>query len=78
MAGPLPGGVLIVLTVAQVASPVLLNLWSEYLFDALEQRALGRFLLLASALGIIILANMESILFTCLSSAGYSWDGGRG
>ncbi len=43
---------------AQVASPVLLNVWSEYLFDALEQRSMRRFLLMVGALAVIIVASM--------------------
>jgi putative ATP-binding cassette transporter len=48
---------LIVLTIGQVALAVALNRWIEGLFDALEQRALDRFLLLIVLLGVIILAN---------------------
>ena len=32
--------IVVVLTVAQVATPVAINLWSERLFDALEQLSL--------------------------------------
>jgi len=53
----LTGG-LVVLTLAQVVSPILLNLWSERLFDALEQRSMRRFTLMIGALVVIIVANM--------------------
>lgn len=49
---------LIVLTVAQVVSPILMNLWSQKLFDSLEQRAMDRMPMLILALSGIILANM--------------------
>jgi vitamin B12/bleomycin/antimicrobial peptide transport system ATP-binding/permease protein len=48
----------VLLTVGQVVSPVLLNLWSEKLFDSLEQHEMDRFLLLVGILGLIILANL--------------------
>lgn len=51
-------GTLVVLTVFQVLIPIAINLWSQRLFDALEQRATDRFLVLIGALGGIILANM--------------------
>jgi len=53
----LTGG-LIVLTVAQVIAPIMLNLWSEHLFDALEQRSMGRFVAMIGVLMLIILGNM--------------------
>ena len=49
---------LVLLTVAQVVSPVLLNWWSQALFDSLEQRDMHRMLMVVAALGVIILANM--------------------
>ena len=48
---------LVVLTVGQVALAVALNDWIEGLFDALEQRALDRFVSLIGLLGVIIVAN---------------------
>jgi putative ATP-binding cassette transporter len=51
-------GSVVLLTVAQVAVPVAINLWSERLFDALEQRALGEFLRLIGVLALIILSNL--------------------
>lgn len=48
---------LVVLTIGQVALAVALNRWTEGLFDALEQRALDRFLVLIGLLGGIIAAN---------------------
>ncbi len=50
--------VLVVLTVAQVVSPILMNLWSEKLFDALEQHLMRRFLILVAFFGLIMLANL--------------------
>ena len=49
---------LVVLTVGQVLNPVLINLWSERLFDALEQHDMNRFLVMVAALALIILVNM--------------------
>jgi len=49
---------LVALTVAQVAVPVALNLWSEHLFDALAGRAMDRFLRLLGVLAVIIAANV--------------------
>jgi putative ATP-binding cassette transporter len=51
----------VVLTVAQVATPVAINLWSERLFDALEQRAMAEFLALVGVLVLIMLANMAIV-----------------
>ena len=48
---------LVVLTIGQVALAVALNRWIEGLFDALEQRALDRFLVLIGLLAAIIAAN---------------------
>ncbi len=49
---------LVVLTVGQVVEPVLFNLWSERLFDALEQRSMDRFLMVAAMIAGIILFNI--------------------
>ena len=49
---------LVVLTVAQAAVPVALNLWSQRLFDALEQRDFTNVLNEAGVAVLIILANM--------------------
>lgn len=49
---------LVLLTVAQVGSPVLMNSWSQNLFDALEQRSIDRIPLLILALAGIIIVNM--------------------
>ncbi len=49
---------LILLTVGQVVVPVLINIWSERLFDALEQRSMDRFLTMIGAVGVIIAFNI--------------------
>ena len=49
---------LVVLTVAQAAVPVALNLWSQRLFDALEQRDFANVLHEAGVAVLIILANV--------------------
>ncbi len=49
---------LLVLTMGQVVVPVLINLWSQRLFDALEQRSMDGFLLMIGAVGGIILFNI--------------------
>ncbi|MGE3923743.1 MAG: SbmA/BacA-like family transporter [Lautropia sp.] len=49
---------LVVLTVAQAAVPVALNLWSQRLFDALEQRDFANVLQEAGVAVLIILANV--------------------
>ncbi|WP_454016234.1 SbmA/BacA-like family transporter [Azospirillum sp. Marseille-Q6669] len=49
---------LLTLTVAQVSVPVMLNLWSQRLFDALEQRAMDRLPVMAAAAGGILLFNI--------------------
>ncbi|MBX9635098.1 MAG: ABC transporter ATP-binding protein/permease [Magnetospirillum sp.] len=47
----------VLLTMAQVVVPILLNLWSANLFNALEQRSMDRFVAQAGALlGILALA----------------------
>lgn len=45
---------LIGLTMLQVVTPVLLNLWSEQLFDALEARSMDGFMLMLGAAGAIL------------------------
>jgi putative ATP-binding cassette transporter len=50
---------LLILTIGQAASPVLMNIWSQKLFDSLEQHALKRFLILVGLLGLIIIANIS-------------------
>ena len=49
---------LIVLTVAQVSIPVMLNYWSQQLFDALEQRDFASLLRQSGVALLIILANV--------------------
>ncbi|MGE0799859.1 MAG: SbmA/BacA-like family transporter [Lautropia sp.] len=49
---------LVVLTIAQAAIPVALNLWSQRLFDALEQRDFATVLREAGVAALIILANL--------------------
>lgn len=49
---------LLLLTMGQVVVPVLINLWSERLFDALEQRSMDGFLLMIGAVGLIIVFNI--------------------
>ena len=49
---------LVVLTVAQASVPVALNLWSQRLFDALEQRDFANLQHEAGVAVLIILANM--------------------
>ncbi|KAA0679825.1 SbmA/BacA-like family transporter [Roseomonas genomospecies 6] len=49
---------LLVLTVAQVSVPVMMNLWSQRLFDALEQRAMDRLPVMAAAACGIMLFNI--------------------
>ncbi|MCW2237618.1 ABC transporter ATP-binding protein/permease [Azospirillum canadense] len=51
-------GALFLLTVAQVFVPVMINLWSQRLFDALEQRAPDRLLTMILAAGGIILFSV--------------------
>ena len=45
---------LVVLTICQVGSPILINLWSKQLFNALEQRNLDQFLAMILALAGIL------------------------
>ena len=49
---------LVVLTIAQASVPVALNLWSQRLFDALEQRNFANVQYEAGVAVLIILANM--------------------
>ncbi|MDQ2101188.1 SbmA/BacA-like family transporter [Azospirillum isscasi] len=49
---------LLALTVAQVSVPVMMNLWSQRLFDALEQRAMDRLPVIAAAACGIMLFNI--------------------
>ena len=49
---------LVALTVGQVIVPVLINLWSERLFDALEQRSMDRFFTMIAVVGGIIVFNI--------------------
>ncbi|TAN49579.1 MAG: ABC transporter ATP-binding protein/permease [Rhodospirillales bacterium] len=53
--------VLVVLTCCQVAVAIVLNLWNEALFNALEARELGKFFLLIGILGLIIVANVAIV-----------------
>ncbi len=48
----------VVLTMAQVVVPVLVNLWSANLFNALEQRSMDRFLVQIGALLVILVVAM--------------------
>lgn len=49
---------LVVLTMAQVVVPVLVNLWSANLFNALEQRSMDRFMVQVGALVAILVGAM--------------------
>ncbi|OAN44560.1 ABC transporter [Magnetospirillum moscoviense] len=51
-------GLLVALTLLQVVSPILINLWSANLFNALEQRSMDRFLVQIGALVIILVFAM--------------------
>ncbi|MBF0166649.1 MAG: ABC transporter ATP-binding protein/permease [Alphaproteobacteria bacterium] len=53
--------ILIVLTICQVGIAIVLNLWNEALFNALEARELSRFFLLLGVLGVIIVANVAIV-----------------
>mgnify|MGYP006137692335 CR=1 FL=1 len=61
-----------VLTVAQAAVPVALNLWSQRLFDALEQRDFANVLHEAGVAVLIILANV--LVLSSLVLAGCDGD----
>jgi putative ATP-binding cassette transporter len=54
---------LIALTIGQVALAVALNRWTEALWDALEQRALERFLVLIGLLAAILAVNAGVVTF---------------
>ena len=54
--------VLVGLTVCQLASPLLINLWSERLFDALEQRSMDRFLAMVGLVFGIIAFNIANTI----------------
>ena len=58
MVGPSVDRRVFVLTIGQVIEPVLFNLWSERLFDALEQHSMQRFLFMAALIGGIIAFNI--------------------
>lgn len=49
---------LVVLTAAQVAVQVALNIWTERLFDTFGTRAMDDFLMLAGAFALILIANL--------------------
>lgn len=51
-------GLLLALTVAQVVIPVLINLWSLELFDALEQKSIDKFLAQILEIVLILAASM--------------------
>ncbi|PWC33485.1 ABC transporter ATP-binding protein/permease [Azospirillum sp. TSO35-2] len=53
---------LVALTIGQVSVPVLINLWSERLFDALEYRSMDRFVTMIGAVGLIILYNIVIVV----------------
>ncbi|WP_246457954.1 ABC transporter ATP-binding protein/permease [Azospirillum oryzae] len=53
---------LIVLTIGQVSIPVLINLWSERLFDALEQRSMDRLMTMIALVGLIIVYNIVIVV----------------
>jgi len=51
------------LTVGQVVVPIMINLWSEKLFDALEQRSMDRFLVMVMLVfGIIAFSVLNTLL----------------
>jgi putative ATP-binding cassette transporter len=51
-------GTFVLLTIGQVLEPVMFNLWSERLFDALEQHSMDRFLLVSAVIAVIIVFNI--------------------
>lgn len=53
---------LVVLTIGQVSIPVLINLWSERLFDALEQRSMDRLTTMIGLVGLIIVYNIVIVV----------------
>ncbi|MBY0432333.1 MAG: ABC transporter ATP-binding protein/permease, partial [Rhodospirillales bacterium] len=54
---------LVMLTIGQVLVPVLINLWSERLFDALEHHSMDRFLVMVGLIGGIIIFNIANTTF---------------
>ncbi|MBF0560519.1 MAG: ABC transporter ATP-binding protein/permease [Alphaproteobacteria bacterium] len=54
---------LVGLTVGQVVVPILVNLWSKRLFDALEQRSMDQFVVIVGLLGGIIVFNIANTTF---------------
>lgn len=58
------------LTIGQVVVPIMINLWSEKLFDALEQRSMDRLMLMvAMVFGIIAFAVINTFLHTRVKRA---------
>lgn len=55
-------GLLGILTLGGVTVPILLNIWSERLFDALEQRSMDRFVVMIAAVVGIIAFNIANTL----------------
>ncbi|WP_245593382.1 ABC transporter ATP-binding protein/permease [Azospirillum halopraeferens] len=54
---------LLALTVVGVVVPVLINLWSQRFFDALEQRSMDRFMtMIVAIIGIIALNILNTVL----------------
>ncbi|MBF0129467.1 MAG: ABC transporter ATP-binding protein/permease [Alphaproteobacteria bacterium] len=51
---------LVLLTIGQVIVPVLVNLWSKELFDALEQHSMRDFLVMVMLIGGIIVFNIAN------------------
>jgi len=49
---------LLALTVTQVVIPILINLWSAELFDALEQKSMDRFFVQIGEIVLILIASM--------------------
>lgn len=49
---------LVLFTLLQVVSPILINLWSANLFNALEQKSMDRFMVQIGALAVILLFAM--------------------
>jgi putative ATP-binding cassette transporter len=53
---------LVLFTVGQVIVPIMINLWSQRLFDALEQRSMERFLFMVSLVFGIIAFNIANTI----------------
>jgi len=53
---------LVLFTIGQVIVPIMINLWSQRLFDALEQRSMERFLFMVSLVFGIIAFNIGNTL----------------